>query len=148
MLVLEETYVRYTIPDDSCLLSTWVKIRKSLNKDADFQYFLLTLGLSHKEVRGRQLMGIISFFAKCGYLELNSGIQAGWQVLLLTEPPFLIMNCSCLFVCGYFIEKKVRVTVQPMAIKMTIILHQGSKFLVNSQKRNKNHIKLQKECLI
>lgn len=33
MLVLEETYVRYTIPDGFCLLSTWVKIRKSLNKD-------------------------------------------------------------------------------------------------------------------
>lgn len=128
--------MRYTIPDDSCLLSTWVKIRKSLDEDADFRYFLLTLGLSHKEV------------AKCGYLGLDSGKQAGWQLPLLTEPPFLIMNCFCLFVCEYFIEKKVRVTVQPMAIKMTIILHQGSKFLVNSQKRIKNHIKLQKECLI
>lgn len=127
--------MRYTIPDGFCLLSTWVKIRKSLNKDEDFQYSLPALGLSHKEVREGQLMGIIFFFAKCGYLELNSGIQAGWQLLLLTELSFLTMNCFCLCVCGYFIEKKVRIAVQPITIKMIILLNQGSKFLLNSQKR-------------
>lgn len=146
MLVLEETYVRYTIPDGFCLLSTWVKIRKSLNKDEDFQYsfpplFSLIRRLEEDNLWESFLCEMRVSGVDLRYTDLMAAAFTYWATFLDYEL-FLLM---CLWV---FYRKKVRVTVQPMAIKMTIILYQGSKFSLNSQKRTKNHIKLQKECLI